>query len=441
MLPKLPKYKYLITYRLAEIIFDLVDAFVLRHLSHLGDLSYLSLKDQMLKCARSIKQNIIEAVSEIASLKSQIKLLGVAYGSVEELIADFEDFLRRKNLKIYPKDHPKIIQYRTQGARLSHLSNLSNLGHLKEKPALPASSEEAANLIITFCHQLSYLLKRQVESTEAKFISEGGYSENLFHKRLASRISPKSPKLPKLPKKPISLNSFTLMEILIVISLIILIAIIGLMTLNPKKQIEKSQDAKRKTELAQLQKTLEDWYNDKNCYPKPSQICYDSPVGNTCHICGTNPNSPDFSPYLKELPCDPQHPVKKYLYQVDDLDCPKNYWIYAKFSNEDDPLIAQSNCSSGCGPENDCNYNIGFTSPNASVNICQTSTPSSTPIPTNTPYPTQQTNYYCRNYNSLYIINNTGICNICGNYQKCLRKYPNKTFFIDSVCSQSCIKN
>lgn len=237
-------------------------------------------------------------------------------------------------------------------------------------------------------------------------------------------------------------KSFSLMEILIIISLIILIAIIALITLNPKKQIEKSQDSKRKTELTQLQKTLEDWYNDKNCYPRPSEICYDSPsADNTCHICGNENSSPNFSPYLSSLPCDPQHPTKKYLYQVDDLDCPKMYWLYAKFSNEDDPLISQTNCSSGCGPENDCNYNVGFTSPNASVNICQMpiSSPTSTPSPT--PYPTQQTNYYCRDYNSLYIISNSGICNICGNYQQCLQIYPEKTFFIDTVCSQSCVKD
>lgn len=197
MPPKFPKYKYLITYRLAEIIFDLVDAFILKYLSDLGNLSYLNLKDQMLKCTRSIKQNIIEAVSEIASLKSQIKLLGVAYASVEELIADLEDFLRRKNLVLYPKNHPRVAKYRQLGARLSHLSNLSNLGHLKEKPALPPSPEEAANLLLTLCHQLSFLLARQIKSTEEKFIQQGGYTENLFVKRLKYRKLPKHPKSPK----------------------------------------------------------------------------------------------------------------------------------------------------------------------------------------------------------------------------------------------------
>lgn len=368
----IPKYKYLITYRLAEIIFDLVDTFILRYLSHLGNLNYLSLKEQMLKCTRSIKQNIIEAVSEIASLKSQIKLLGVAYGSVEELIGDLEDFLRRKNLKIYPKTHPKITQYRALGSRLSHLSNLSNLGHLKKKPVLPASPEEAANFILTLCHQLSYLLKHQLESAEAKFISEGGYTEKLFQKRLASRASPKSPKSPKppkSPKKPTSLKSFTLMELLIVVTLIVILAIVALILFNPFSQVGKSWDSKRKTELGTLRKLLEDWYNDKNCYPKPEQICYNAPQNNTCHICGKELTPSDFSPYLKVLPCDPQHPTKKYLYQVDNANCPSWYKIYAVLNNQNDPAIKEVGCSGGCGVGNYSGYIYNYGVSSSNINL------------------------------------------------------------------------
>lgn len=363
----IPKYKYLITYRLAEIIFDLVDAFVLRYLSNLGPLSYLSLKEQMLKCARSIKQNIIEGVSEVASLKSQIKLLGVAYGSVEELIADLEDFLRRKNLLLYPKNHPKIAKYRRLGVHLSHLSNLSNLGHLKEKPTLPTSAEEAANLLLTLCHQLSYLLKHQIESTEDKFIEEGGYTENLFLKRLNKR---KSSKLPKSPKKP--KLGFTLMELLILITLIAVISAIALILFNPKKQIDKALDGKRVKELNTLQKVFEDFYNDKNCYPKPEEVCYDSFTSLAddsyyCHICGKEVTPPSLSSYLAILPCDPQHPDKKYLYQVNDLNCPTWYRIYTVLSNKQNPLIEEVGCQDNCGPINDKSYQYGVTSPNTSL--------------------------------------------------------------------------
>jgi four helix bundle suffix protein len=393
-----PKYKYLITYRLSEIIFDLVDQFILSHLSQLGDLSYLSLKDQILKATRSIKQNIIEAVSEVASLKSQIKLLGVAYGSVEELIADFEDFLRRKNLEIYPQNHPKIITFRRLGKNLSHLSNLSPLGELIKKPTLPASSQDATNLILTLCHQLSFLLHRQIKSMEAKFIEEGGYTENLFLKRLNKLKSPKSPK------------GFTLMELLIIIALIAILATALLILFNPKRQIEKAWDTKRKNDLNTLRKVLEDYYNDKGCYPTGNIICYNTPkenrkgfgsgatlVGYSCNICGTKPTSPDFSPYLSVLPCDPQHPIKDYLYQYDPSSCPQWFRIYSMFSIRDDSDSKFLGCPyGGCGlayppaPTPPYGYDYGVS------------------------------NTVLESSNVYNCLDKTNVCNVCNTYDQCL---------------------
>lgn len=258
----LPKYKYLITYRLSEIIYDNTYLFCQKYLA-----TDYRTKDQMIQAARSTKQNIIEGISEVAS--------------GEELIADYEDFLRKNNLHLYPKTDPKIAAFRALGLRLSHLSNLSNLGNLKEKPALPASAEE-------------------------KFIHEGGYSENLFKKRITAR------------------NAFTLMEVTIVIGLIVTLLTAAIVLLNPIKQIEKAWDGKRKHELGQLRKVLEDYYNDKQYYPSGSTVCYDgitpdpvNPSISYCDICGKNSGSPPFSPYLRELPCDPQYSQKNYRYQYD----------------------------------------------------------------------------------------------------------------------------
>lgn len=188
----LPKYKYLLTYRYAEIIQDGTNEFCLRYLGNLANLSGVPARrtvEQMTQSARSLKQNIIEAVSDsITSKKTEIKLLGVAYGSVEELIADFEDFLRQRNLPIWPKTDPRILKFRHLGYRLSGLSNLSDLGNLKEKLVLPKNPEEATNLLLTLCHMESYLLSRQIRAAEEKFVKEGGYTENLFKKRLRAKI-------------------------------------------------------------------------------------------------------------------------------------------------------------------------------------------------------------------------------------------------------------
>lgn len=144
----------------------------------------------MIQAARSGKQNIIEGVSDgITSKKIEIKLLGIAMGSLEELLADFEDFLRQRNLQIWPKTDPQVLAFRRKAFNLSNLSNLSDLGELKVKPALPENTEEAANFLLTLCHQATFLLSKQIKAAESKFIHEGGYTENLFRKRIQSKMN------------------------------------------------------------------------------------------------------------------------------------------------------------------------------------------------------------------------------------------------------------
>lgn len=187
-------------------------------------------------------------------------------------------------------------------------------------------------------------------------------------------------------------HGFTLMELLIVVALIALIATAVLVLLNPWAQIAKGQDSKRKQELTQLNKVLEDWYNDKGCYPKPTDICYDPPTNvctppgvngplksQKCHICGNESSSPPFSPYLSRLPCDPRHKQKQYLYEVapaSSLNCPQTiaaatnpcpqwYRVYSNLSNQSDPSIEGVGCqASGCGIAPNYGYDFGVTSPN-----------------------------------------------------------------------------
>ena len=176
----LPKHKYLLTYRYAEMIHDLTVPFCEKWIDWRS-----RTKDQMVQAARSGKQNIVEGVGQSSvSSKGEIKLLGVAKASLEELISDYEDILRQKNLPIWPKTDPRILKFRDLGFRLSHLSNLGDLGNLKERPALPESLEEAANLLLTFCHMATFLLDKQIKSAEERFIRTGGFSENLLQKRL-----------------------------------------------------------------------------------------------------------------------------------------------------------------------------------------------------------------------------------------------------------------
>lgn len=168
-------------------------------------------------------------------------------------------------------------------------------------------------------------------------------------------------------------SGFTLMEMLIVIS-IIGVAFTSMMAwFNPKRQIDKAFDNRRKTDLSKLKTFMEDWHNDKNCYPRPDQICYSNSANNNlCNICGKADGSPKLSANFR-LPCDPGHPSKTYLYDVDNTTCPQTYRIYTKLQINgwrQDPEGKLMGCFvGGCGPAAiGYGYDFGISSGNAGLN-------------------------------------------------------------------------
>ncbi len=137
-------------------------------------------RDQMTQAARSGKQNITEGYS-LQSLESYIKFLGIANGSLKELLEDYEDFIRQKGLSLWSKDEP----------RMRELRDLRVLGepspHIPQIPHIPPNPEVAANLLVMLIQRTTYLLTKQIESLKKKFIDEGGFRENLFKQRLLQK--------------------------------------------------------------------------------------------------------------------------------------------------------------------------------------------------------------------------------------------------------------
>ncbi len=167
-------YKYLATYILATVICDLNVRFIRKWISFKSRTT-----DQMEQAGRSGKQNIAEGYT-MQSLAGYIRLLGVAEGSLKELAADFEDFLRQQGFSIWLKDDKRVRVFRDFRA-IWVKPNIPNA------PNLPNDPEEAANMLLTFCQMETYLLKKQIDSLKRKFVNEGGFRENLFKSRVRNK--------------------------------------------------------------------------------------------------------------------------------------------------------------------------------------------------------------------------------------------------------------
>lgn len=170
-------YRNLKSYQTATIIYDLTMQFCEQHVRH-----YSRTRDQMEQAARSGKSTIAEGSQDSAtSKKSELKLLGVSRGSLEELLGDYEDFLRQQGLTQWPKNHPKVLEIRA----LAYKTNRT----YKTYETYLENPEDFANCVICLIHQANYLLDRQLQTLEKDFVENGGYTENLFKRRLKKRGS------------------------------------------------------------------------------------------------------------------------------------------------------------------------------------------------------------------------------------------------------------
>jgi len=225
-------YKDLKSYQQATIIYDFTVEFCKRYIKpankiDLTDKSYRT-ADQMEQAARSGKQNIVEGSSERTSEKSELKLLGVARASFQELLEDYEDFLRQRGLKQWDKDNPEAFKVRNlyktfEGYRFDRTdrtnrtdrsdradrtdradrsdradridradrSDRTNRADWLDRidwayktywPYLD-NAESAANTAICLINQVNFLLDRQIKVAEENFVKKGGYTENLRRKR------------------------------------------------------------------------------------------------------------------------------------------------------------------------------------------------------------------------------------------------------------------
>ncbi len=155
--------------------------------------------DQMVQAARSGRQNIAEGSRASAtSSQTELRLVNVARASLEELLLDYEDYLRHRRLPQWAVDSleasevrrvPLVFKDQSDRADQSDLTDLSDQQRWVLYTRWLDSPDGAvrANALICLIHQANFLLDRQIAALERAFVEEGGYSEQLATARLAER--------------------------------------------------------------------------------------------------------------------------------------------------------------------------------------------------------------------------------------------------------------
>ena len=171
-LPKGGGYRSLRVYRLSEAIHDLTVVFVSRFIEK-GSRT----KDQMVQAARSGKQNIAEgSEASTTSKETEIKLTNVAKASLEELLIDYQDYLRQHGLQVWDRNHCRIIKMREYLKSSTFLDSPTSF-------AERMNAEEFCNLMITLINQTSYMLRKLLEKQQEQFLRNGGIKELMFRAR------------------------------------------------------------------------------------------------------------------------------------------------------------------------------------------------------------------------------------------------------------------
>lgn len=213
-------YRQLCSFQTATLIYDATYFFCERFLD-----ARSRTVDQMVQAARSGRQNIAEGSRAAAtSSQTELRLVNVARASLEELLLDYEDFLRHRRLPQWPPDSLEARsvrdiprEFRRNRPDRSDPTDLTDLTD-PQRWALYASWLEhadpavRANATICLIHQANYLLDQQIAGLERQFVEGGGYSEQLATARLAERSRQRagnSGAIPDCPQcgKPMALRT------------------------------------------------------------------------------------------------------------------------------------------------------------------------------------------------------------------------------------------
>lgn len=178
ILRKATVYSDLHFYRKSDVLVQLTKTFCERFLPRYGDRTV----DQMVQAARSIKQNIAEGLTDgQTSVKVEIKLLGIAKGSNQELLEDYMDYIKQHNLTEWATGNK---------ARFDSLRTFCR-EHSDESDYRPFyrrwTDEEMVNVAICLCHMVDRAMASFIEKRDREFVEQGGIRERMTAARLDQR--------------------------------------------------------------------------------------------------------------------------------------------------------------------------------------------------------------------------------------------------------------
>ena len=177
ILRKNQQWKTLRFYQKTDTLYQLTFSFCKRFLPLYGDRTV----DQMVQAARSGKQNIIEGTEDgVTSTEMELKLINVARSSLQELRADYEDYIKSRHLQLWGKNHPRYIP-------LLNFCRVNN-DYAAYKPFIYRwTAEEFCNTAITLLHITDRMMCRYLEHLQKAFIEQGGIKERMYAARTGYR--------------------------------------------------------------------------------------------------------------------------------------------------------------------------------------------------------------------------------------------------------------
>ena len=206
-------YRKTFSFGFACLIYHATTAFCRKNYDYRND-SLGKTTGQMVGAARSARQNLVEGSSRAGtSRETELRLIDVAKGSLEELAGDYEAFLADCSEAPWSETDVRAIEFKA--LRLDRFEKNDDCRHeygryileMRKRFASWLENDDAkvaANSILLAIDEANALIRSQMERLADDFTEKGGFTERMSKARLewrdARQAAEGAPKCPKCGK-------------------------------------------------------------------------------------------------------------------------------------------------------------------------------------------------------------------------------------------------